>query len=74
MMSTHLFHWIRMEFLNEYQRLILHESDSAVSQSLKEVFLALRRQRSNDRENTAELFNAGIFRLKNNLDRVPLTE
>ncbi len=39
----HLFHRIRMEFLNEYQRLILHEPDSAVSQSLKEAFLALRR-------------------------------
>ena len=39
----HLFHRVRLEFLNEYQRLILHEPDSAVSQPLKEAFLALRR-------------------------------
>jgi hypothetical protein len=39
----HLFHRIRMEFLDEYQRLILAEPDSAVNQSLKEAFLALRR-------------------------------
>lgn len=39
----HLFHRIRMEFLNEYQRLILNEPDSAVNQSLKEAFLVLRR-------------------------------
>ena len=39
----HLFHRIRMEFLNEYQRFILDEPDSAVNQSLKEAFLVLRR-------------------------------
>ncbi|MCP4109950.1 MAG: DNA methyltransferase [Desulfobacteraceae bacterium] len=39
----HLFHRIRMDFLNEYQNLVLNEPNSAVSQSLKEAFLALRR-------------------------------
>jgi len=39
----HLFHRIRLNFLDEYQRLVLSEPDSAVSQPIKEVFLALRR-------------------------------
>lgn len=38
----HLFHRIRGEFLNAYQSLVLNEPDSAISQSLKEAFLALR--------------------------------
>lgn len=38
----HLFHRIRMDYLNTYQKLVLNEPDSSVSQSLKEVFLALR--------------------------------
>ncbi len=38
----HLFHRIRMDFLNIYQNLVLSEPDSAVSQPLKEAFLALR--------------------------------
>jgi hypothetical protein len=38
----HLFHRLRMRFLKEYQRLVLAEPESAVSQPLKEVFLALR--------------------------------
>lgn len=38
----HLFHRIRMDYLNAYQRLVLKESDAAVSQALKEAFLALR--------------------------------
>jgi hypothetical protein len=38
----HFFHRSRTEFLNTYQELVLHEPDSAVSQSLKEAFLALR--------------------------------
>lgn len=38
----HLFHRQRTEFLDIYQRILLAEPDSAVSQSLKEVFLALR--------------------------------
>ena len=38
----HLFHRLRMAFLEQYQKLVLDESDSAVSQPLKEAFLALR--------------------------------
>ncbi len=38
----HLFHRIRGDYLNAYQELLLKEPDSAVSQSLKEAFLALR--------------------------------
>jgi len=38
----HLFHRIRSNYLNTYQTLVLEESDSAVSQTLKEAFLALR--------------------------------
>ncbi|MDD2227948.1 MAG: restriction endonuclease, SacI family [Candidatus Cloacimonetes bacterium] len=39
----HLFHRNRMEFVDFYQDLVLSEPDSAVSQALKEAFLALRR-------------------------------
>lgn len=38
----HLFHRLRTNFLNVYQDLVLVEPDSAVSQPLKEAFLALR--------------------------------
>jgi hypothetical protein len=38
----HLFHRIRTDYLNAYQKLVLSEPDSAVNQSLKEVFLTLR--------------------------------
>lgn len=38
----HFFHRIRVDFLNAYQNLVLMESDSSVSQPLKEAFLALR--------------------------------
>jgi hypothetical protein len=38
----HLFHRIRADYLNAYQKLVLNEPDSAVSQTLKEAFLALR--------------------------------
>ncbi len=38
----HLFHRLRMDFLEAYQQLVLSESESAVSQALKEAFLALR--------------------------------
>ena len=38
----HLFHRIRADYLNAYQTLVLNELDSAVSQTLKEAFLALR--------------------------------
>lgn len=39
----HLFHRLRLDFLEAYQDLMLAEPESAVSQPLKEVFLALRR-------------------------------
>lgn len=38
----HLFHRLRKDFLDQYQVFVLHEADSAVSQALKEAFLALR--------------------------------
>ncbi|MEH2300508.1 MAG: hypothetical protein V7K88_16225 [Nostoc sp.] len=38
----HLFHRLRMQFVEEYQKLVLAEPDSAVSYPLKEAFLALR--------------------------------
>lgn len=39
----HLFHRLRLDFLDAYQELVLMEPDSALSQPLKELFLALRR-------------------------------
>lgn len=38
----HLFHRIRADYLTAYQSLVLNEPDSAVNQTLKEAFLALR--------------------------------
>jgi len=38
----HLFHRNRMDYLDAYQKLLLNEPDSAVNQTLKEVFLTLR--------------------------------
>ena len=38
----HLFHRLRLKFLNTYQTLVLAEPESAVGQPLKEVFLSLR--------------------------------
>jgi len=38
----HLFHRVRMDYLNAYQELVLAEPDSAVRQILKEAFLVLR--------------------------------
>jgi hypothetical protein len=38
----HLFHCLRLQFLETYQQLVLAEPESAVSQPLKEAFLALR--------------------------------
>lgn len=38
----HLFHRLRKDFLDQYQVFVLREPDSAVSQALKEAFLALR--------------------------------
>jgi len=39
----HLFHRLRLQFLDTYQALVLTEPESAVSQPLKEALLALRR-------------------------------
>ena len=39
----HLFHRLRLQFLEAYQEFLLNEPDSAVRQELKEAFLALRR-------------------------------
>jgi hypothetical protein len=38
----HLFHRSRTRYVEEYQQLVLNEPDSAVSQPLKELWLALR--------------------------------
>jgi len=38
----HLFHRLRKDFLDQYQGIVLRGPDSAVSQALKEAFLALR--------------------------------
>jgi DNA adenine methylase len=39
----HLFHRLRIRFLEAYQNLLLAEPESAVRQELKESFLTLRR-------------------------------
>ena len=39
----YLFYRIRMDFLNEYQELVLSEPSSAVPQELKETFIVLRK-------------------------------
>jgi hypothetical protein len=39
----HLFHRLRTDFLDEYQKLVLAEPESAVSHTLKETFLTLRK-------------------------------
>lgn len=44
----HLFHRIRADYLDAYQTLVLNEPDSAVSQTLKEAFLALRQAAESD--------------------------
>lgn len=46
----HFFHRSRAKFLDSYQSLVLSEPDSAVSQPLKEAFLALRQAAEADRE------------------------
>lgn len=45
----HFFHRSRAKFLDAYQNLVLSEPDSAVSQPLKEAFLALRQAAEADR-------------------------
>lgn len=44
----HFFHRSRIYFLEAYQELVLNESDSAVSQALKEAWLALRQAAESD--------------------------
>lgn len=44
----HLFHRFRVAYLETYQTLVLAEPDSAVSQPLKEAFLALRQATETD--------------------------
>ncbi len=44
----HLFHRVRTDYLDAYQELVLAEPDSAVSQPLKEAFLALRQVAETD--------------------------
>ena len=39
----HIFYRVRMNFLDEYQNLVLNEPTSAVSQELKEIFIVLRK-------------------------------
>jgi hypothetical protein len=47
----HLFHRLRIEFLDAYQELVLREPDSAVNQPLKELFLTLRQAAEVDNGN-----------------------
>ncbi len=44
----HLFHRLRIDFLNAYQALVLSQSDSSVRQPLKEAFLSLRQAAESD--------------------------
>ncbi|HFS8864215.1 TPA: restriction endonuclease, SacI family [Legionella pneumophila] len=44
----HLFYRLREDYLQNYQQLLLQEPDSAVSQTLKEAFLILRRAAENN--------------------------
>lgn len=44
----HLFHRLRIAFLDSYQSLVLSEPDSAVNQPLKEAFLSLRQAAESD--------------------------
>ena len=44
----HLFHRMRLAFLDAYQELVLNEPDSAVRQPLKEAFLTLRQSAESD--------------------------
>jgi len=46
----HLFHRLRMDFLEAYQQLVLDEPASAVNQALKEAFLALRQAAESDKD------------------------
>ncbi|MBD2206287.1 restriction endonuclease, SacI family [Calothrix sp. FACHB-1219] len=50
----HLFHRLRMNFLETYQQLVIDEPASAVNQSLKEAFLALRQAAESNKEDLEE--------------------
>jgi DNA adenine methylase len=47
----HLFHRIRSDFLEIYQKQILEESDNSISQPVKEAFLAMRQAAEASTEN-----------------------
>jgi hypothetical protein len=47
----HLFHRIRSDFLEIYQKMILEESDNLISQPVKEAFLAMRQAAEANTEN-----------------------
>lgn len=49
----HLFHRLRLDFLNAYQELVLAEPDSAVRPPLKEALLSLRRAAESSYEDQA---------------------
>jgi DNA adenine methylase len=56
----HLFHRLRIQFLEEYQTFLLKEPESAVRQSLKESFLVLRRAaESANIDSNSEALNQG---------------
>ncbi|WP_017740587.1 DNA adenine methylase [Scytonema hofmannii] len=46
----YLFYRLRVQFLEAYQQLVLAEPESAISQPVKEAFLALRQAAESDRE------------------------
>jgi hypothetical protein len=50
----HLFHRLRIDFIEAYQQLVLEEPDSAVSQPLKEAFLALRQAAESEKGDASE--------------------
>jgi len=47
----HLFHRLRIDFIDSYQALVLGEAESSVPQPLKEVFLSLRRAAESTEDN-----------------------
>lgn len=50
----HFFHRLRIDFIEAYQQLVLDEPDSAVSQPLKEAFLALRQAAESEKGDASE--------------------
>jgi DNA adenine methylase len=55
----HLFYRLRMEFLEAYQKLLLAEPESAISQPLKKAFLALRQVAETQETPSTERWHAG---------------